>query len=481
MIQSGDITYDNKRALRGKFKQQGAFSYTTLVRRPKLAQLKLFERMRQDVTLKSALTARVLWLLNTIGEIEHPDPEIAEFHNNNLRQLEDANGIAWKSRLQIMEETRCWAGSSVTEVMFDLKNGSLYLEDLVTYDPKSIIIYPDKQGRLVQGKPTWDNYHTSGIWQMATGLHYQEKELDLWKHIHLANQSEFANYHGISLFEPSYIWYRYKEALLDMMAAGLDNEGRNIICVTMPSYNLAMERINPSTGETEAINSLELIKEQMDSSDDGLPQVLYLPYQSADNKPDIRAIPIQGSVGEAYMRAIEYADAQSVKHIIPAYLISSAAGEVDGDSAVRERQLEMFSNNIEADRASLVSALIKKVFMPIQQWNFNRESAKVPPTFARRYGDRAEDRLATMQVVKGLSETAWLNPYNEQDYVKVMQMLRLDPRQRDEEDMQFIYDMLIEPRKQKDPRADDVGPKGSGNAGRSTGNKSKQIDKKANN
>jgi hypothetical protein len=73
-----------------------------------------------------------------------------------------------------------------------------------------------------------------------------------------------------------------------------------------------------------------------------------------------------------------------------------------------------------------------------------------------------------------------LNPYNEQDYVKVMQMLRLDPRERDEEDMQFIYDMLIEPRKQKDPRADDVGPKGSGNAGRSTGNKSKQIDKKAN-
>jgi hypothetical protein len=477
MLKSGDITYENKQALRGKFKQQGAFSYNSLIRRPKLAQLRLFERMRQDVTIKSGLSARILWLLNTIGEIEHPDPEIAEFHNNNLKQLEDDNGFSWKSRLQIIEETKCWAGNSVSEIMFKLKNGSLYLEDIITYDPKSIVIFPDKRGRLVQGKETYDAYHTSGIWQYAQGPNYREVQLDLWKHIHIVNQGEFANHQGISMFEPSYLWYRYKEALLDMMALALDNEGKRMLAITAPSYKLPDTQTNPSTGEEEQITSLELIKNQIDSAD-GYPMALYLPYQTPDQMPEIESISVQDKVSEYFMRAIEYADAQSVKHIIPAFLISSAAG-IDSDSSVRERQLEMFSNNIEVDRANLLAALVKKVFMPIQQWNFNRESANIPPTFTRCYSDRAEDRLATMQVVKGLTDSAWLNPYNQQDYTKVMQMLRLEPRERDENDKQFIFDMLIEPRRQKDPHADDVGPNGSGKSGRSTGSKPKLVDKKS--
>lgn len=479
MITSGDITYKNKRALRGKFNQQGGFRYSSLLRRPKQAQLRLFERIwRQDTTIKSAVTSRTLWLLNTIGEVEHPDPEIAEFHNRNIKQLEEENGASWVSRLQTMQETKAWSGFSVSEIMFDLKFGSLYLNDLITYHPSTISIYPDKKGRLVEGRPTFDNFHSSGLWQYATGYgaDFKEKQLSLWKHIHLANESDYSNYYGISLLEPSYVWYRLKEALLDMMAAGLDNEGRRLIWVRMPSYSIGETRVNPSTGEEEAINSLQLVKEQFDASD-GVPEVLYLPFQNQDNKPEIGSESIQDSVGDAYMRAIEYADAQSIKHIIPAYLVSSAA-DLDQEPNVRERQLEMFSNNIEVERSLLISALIKKVFMPIQSWNFNRASAKIPPTFARRYSDRAEDRLATMQTVKGLTENGWLNPFNDIDYIKVMQMLRLDPRERSSEDASYIYDMLIEPRQKKDPRDSDVGPKGSGSSGRSTGNTSKQIAKK---
>lgn len=474
----GDIFYPDKRSLRGKFKQQGGYSYTSLMRRPKTAQLKLFERMaKEDSTLNSALNARILWLLNTIGEIEHPDKEIAEFHNANLKQLEEVNGADFKSRLQTMLYTKYWAGASTSEIMFELIDGSLYLNDLVTYHPSTIHIYTDKKGNLVEGKETFDLIHKSGLWQYASGVNYREQQLSLWKHVHLARESQYANYYGVSILEPSYIWYRLKEALLDMMATGLDNEGRNLIWIKMPSYASQETRINDE-GEDEVISTLQLVKEQIDSTD-GLPDVLYLPFQMQDNKPEIGSIKIQDSVGEAYMKAIRYAECQSIKHIIPGFLLSSDDIDSANNSSVRERQLEMFSNNIEADRSALISTLVKKVFMPIQQWNFNRESAKVPPTFTRRYSDRAEDRVATMQVVKGLTEAAWINPYNEQDYTKVMQMLRLDPRPRSEEDMKFIYDMLIEPRKKNDPRDEDVGPKGSGNAGRSTGNKSKQINSKS--
>lgn len=473
-----DIKYDSKKQARGKFTQQGSFAYQNTIHRPLLSQMRLYERMwRQDLTIKSALQARAQWLLGTIGEIQHPDKEIAAFLNSNIKQLEDTNGRSFQNCLEVMIQTKYWAGSSVSEINFDLKFGSLYLNDFVTYHPKSIVIYADKKGNLVHGKATPDGYHKSGIWQLASGFYQKEKHLDLWKLIHLTNESDFGNYYGRSLIAPSYKWSRLKEALIDMMAGSLDKLGNRMLWVKVPSFATDETRINPATGEEGFITTLQLVKEQFEESE-SIPEVIFLPFQDATLNPDVGSESVQDDIGDLFVKAIEYADHQSIKHIIPAFLLTSMA-VLDGQEqgSAQERQIELFSNSIELERQALLSNLIKKVFMPIQQWNFNRSSALISPTFSRVYSDRSEDRVATMQMIKGLVESAILNPRNNEDYTKIMQMLRLGTRERTADDLKFIEQILIEPRK-KAPKASDVGPKGSGSAGRSTGNKSKQIDKK---
>jgi hypothetical protein len=475
---NGDIIFSDKRQARGKFSQQGSFTFQNTLRRPLLAQLRLYERMwRQDLTIKSAVQARTQWLLGTIGEVEHPDKEIAAFLNNNIKELQQENGRSWTDILEVIEQTTYWSGFSASEIMFDLKFGALYLKDILTYHPTSIVIHADKKGQLVHGKETIDGVRRSGIWQLSTGPLSKEVHLDLWKVIYLANESDYGNYYGRSLIGASYKWHRLKEALIDMMAANLDKSGNKMLWVRMPSYPTDEVRVSPTTGEEAFINSIELVKEQFEAAE-GIPEVVFLPYQQSDIKPEIGSETLQDQVGDTFIKAIEYADHQSIKHIIPSFLLGSNMTGSDSQNSIKvERQVELFTNSIEMDRSRLCNALVRKVFQPLMEWNFSRASTKVPPTFARVYSDRSEDRVATMQMIKGLVESAVLNPRSDEDYRKIMQMLRLGTRERTKDDKLFIQQMLITPR-EKNPRPDDVGPSGSGSPGRTTGSRPKQIDKK---
>ena len=467
MALQGDIRYLNKTAARGKFTQVGSFSLTDTIRRPLASRLRLYERMwRQDLTIKTALNTLVNSIVSTIGEINHPDPEIAEFLNNNLRMLEDANGKSWQSCLNTLQTTSFWSGFSVSEVMFTLKFGSLYLEDLATYHPITCQIYPDKKGRLVEGKPTLDGYHRSGIYQTGLNPFNAEVQLPMWKIIYLPNEADYGNYYGRSLIAPSYKWYRLKEALIDMMANALDKLGTRMTYVRMPSYPLNEKRLDPASGEERIITTLELVQEQLEASD-GMPDFLFLPQQQADNKAEVGSVPLFDNIGPIFLDAISYADQESTKHILPFFLISDHQ-HGGKDEHAKERRMEAYYNMLDTYRRVLTAAVVKKVLVPLVQWNFNRESAQVAPTFNRVYSDRPEDRVATMQMVKGLTETGYLNPKNSCDWDMVRQMLRLSDRKMSEEDINFIMEILINPR-QKVPGGDD-GPQGAGKKGRPTGN-----------
>ena len=121
--------------------------------------------------------------------------------------------------------------------------------------------------------------------------------------------------------------------------------------------------------------------------------------------------------------------------------------------------------------------MIKQILILLVKWNFNRASAKIPPTFARVYSDRSEDRVATMQMVKGLTENGYLNPRNQADWNMVRQMVKLADRTMSPDDAKFIKEMLIEPRKKTN--TSDVGPNGAGKAGRATGSTTKQVNSRS--
>jgi hypothetical protein len=254
-----------------------------------------------------------------------------------------------------------------------------------------------------------------------------------------------------------------------MMANALDKLGTRMTYVRMPSYNLNEKRVDPATGEEKLITTLELVQEQLQAAD-GMPDFLFLPQQQADNKAEVGSVPLFDNIGSLFLEAISYTDQESTKHILPFFLISDQQHGGGKDQNAKERRMEAYYNMLDAHRRVLTSVIIKKVLVPLVEWNFNREAAKIPPTFNRVYSDRPEDRVATMQMVKGLTETGYLNAKNTCDWDMVRQMLWLSDRKMSEEDITFVEDMLIKPRQKPQGSDDQSGPQGSGKKGRPTGN-----------
>ena len=466
-----DIEYPDKRSARGKFTQLGMHSSLTYARRLPHVRIRLYERLaKQDLTVKTALNTLIDYIVSTIGDVTHPDPEIAVFLNANLRRMEDTLGVSWKNCLRVAEFTKLWAGASVSELMFNLEFGTLTLADIITYHPSTIFIYTNKKGRLVDGDPTWDGHRRSGVYQTVVGSTTAEKRLDLWKILYLCNEQDFGNYYGQSIVGPCYKWERLKNAVIDLMMIYMEKAGHRLTWIASTSSPTNQSRLNPSTGEEEPITTFDLLKEQIDA-DEGIKNTLMLPFNIDGARPEVGSIPQADIIGNTYLDAIWYADQESVRHIIPYFLISDRSLGLNPESV--ERRMEVFYESLEAKREQLTAALIKQVFTLLIQWNFNRESAKTPPRFTRIYSDRSEDRVATMQVIKGLTEIGCLNPRNDEDWKMIRQMVRLGGRQIEPDDLKFIQQVVVEPRQKTQPS--DVGPNGAGKPGRSTGSTTKQI------
>lgn len=470
---SGNIQYGDRRSVRDKLKQQGSFNQLLSYHRPLRAKMRVYEKMvRQDLTIHSAINTRVDAIVGSIGLPVHPDPEIQEFHRQNLLVLEDSSGKSWEQTLREIQFTKDWAGFSVSEVLYDLKFGALTLKDIVTYHPTSIIIYPDKNGMLSEGKPTFDGYHKSGIYQNTTIDPVGEKRLKLWKHIYIAADSEYGNYYGHSLVAPAYKWSRLKEVMVEMMLSAMDRLGSRAMWVRTPSHSMTDEIVvDGTTGEQRPKTTLEFIQEQLEANDGDI-RAMILPQTTpgTEFKPEVGSIPLGDNFGDTFLQTLRYVDAESVRHILPYFLIQ----DTNSLEAARERRMEVYFKTVYNERKVLMNHIIQKCLMTTQQWNFNKESAKIPPTFAHQYSDRPEDRVATMQVVTGLTDKGYLNPLNSMDWAMVRQIGGLNDREMDKKDLKFINDVLVSP---LSPDTNNEAVK-QPNAGRPTGSsKPQQSDR----
>lgn len=437
----GDITYEDRRSTRKPLKQLGRFNFYNALRRPLLSKLRLYERMvRQDLTIRSAINTRVDSIIGTIGDIIHPDKEIQDFLRDNLKRMEDGTGKSWQSALKNVQFTTDWAGFSTSEVVYNLEFGALTLKDLLTYHPSTIVIYPNKQGLLIDGQETPDGYHKSGIYQYAVNFAPQEVKLDLWKTVYLGRDCDYGNYYGQSLVAASYKWFRLKEVLIEMMIGAMDKVGSRMLWVRSPSMPTDEIVIDPATGEEKPLSTLQIIKEQIEAEDTSL-SALLLPQQTPDYKPEVGSVQLSDNFGDLFINTLRYVDQESVRHITPYFLLM----DTDSNESARERRMEVYFSDVYNQRNALINVVINKVLTPLQTWNFNRASAKVPPSFARVFSDRPEDRVATMQMVTGLTDKGYLNPKNAMDWTMVREMVRLAGREMTKEDLAFIESIVIEP------------------------------------
>jgi hypothetical protein len=486
--------FETKRALKGKFKQYGSHipSSHSGFYRPNLSRLRLYERIGlMDNLVEAGLDAVCNEVVGTIGRPAHNDPEITEFLNYMLDRMEDECGYSIHDCFYHMLKTELWAGYQVTEPLFYFHNGKLMLEDLVTYHPSTIIIVPDKNGRLREGRKTHSDYRLSGIYQQSIYSN-PEVRIPMWKTLYTAHQARFGNYYGRSIISSIYKWHRLRETLIDMMVIALDRFGNPLLWVRTSNRSMGKTRVNPSTNEEYEVSPQQEVSEQMEELQSG-GNMIVLPQSDPDVKPEIGSLTTGNDIGSTFLEAIDYASEQIAIGLYPPFFLLSDRAKTDNDILI-ERRVDQFKNLVQIKRNQLVKNFCNKVLWPIIKFNFSKSSIDKPPTLSYVQSARQEKLVDKMQAAKGLTEDGYLNPKDESDWAMVREMFGAKSRKMEPKDKQFIEKMLIKPKEKEGmtngssnnrssttnsstkKTSPSRGKQGSGNKGRPTGSSNSQIN-----
>ena len=442
-----DKAFETKRSFQGRFKQYGAFSYQSPYNRPLTSRLQLYEKIAMlDPLVEACLDAVCSEVVSTIGEPEHEDPEISSFLRDMVQRMQYNRGHSIHDTLYHMLKTELWGGFKVTEPSFEIWDGMLIDTDMMTYHPSSIIIVPDRKGRLNEGRQSFDGTRTSGIYQQP--IHTRpEVKIPLRKAMYTSHQSRFGNYYGRSIISSIYKWHRLKETLIDQMVIALDRFGNPLLWMKVPGRSTGRTKVDPQSGEEYNVSAQEEAQEQLqDLQGDG--NVIVLTQNDSDISPEVGTLTTGNDVGTSFLEAISYASEQIAMGLYPPYFLVSDRSKITNDTLI-ERRVDQFKNLVSSKRDQLVKTFSTKVLWEVVKWNFNRESAKVPPTMSYIQSSRQEQLVDKMQAVKGLTEDGYINPSNEGDWQMVRQMINATPRKMSNRDVTFVKEMLINPKKEK--------------------------------
>lgn len=434
----------NKRSPKDQFRQHG--STIPQIHRQR-STLKEFGRVAdRDLIIRSCFDIIIKAIIASSDRVIHPDPEIAEFCNYTLRYYEDRNSTSWQTMLEPPILTLLRSGFSVSESLFDLDSfGQMVLADLITYEPNTISLYPDRQGRLVESKTSY--YSTvipSGIYQQLAQLDSTQLpggaedtiyaqisigmvRLPRAKCVFLNQHALYGNHYGTSSIAPLYRWVLLKEALIDMMGTALDQYGNPLFYISMADLPTTRQ-VMDEAGALRSISTFETLREQLQNlGSQG--NALLLPFGEKGIRPQVGQISQPQNLGTVFIDAIEYCNSQIATELgVPTFLLLTDKNQ-SGNRSIPEHRMAAFYAMIEDYRGRILNAICRQVFGKLIAYNFdNRPGAKQPPTFSRVFSNRAEDRVATMQVVQGMSKAGALNPQDQTDFDLMRQMLGLPTR-----------------------------------------------------
>ncbi|EKQ70389.1 hypothetical protein OsccyDRAFT_0676 [Leptolyngbyaceae cyanobacterium JSC-12] len=492
-----DVPFNPNSRPRNKLKQLGDYkSIAGHYRRPMAQRLLEFEQIALfDTTVSYVLFILIDTLISLLGPIEHPDKEIRDFLRENIDVLgglpgaknedeEKSNSDFKSSQIYqaLYRAIHCslWAGFSTSEVLYTVNKGRLFIEDFLTYHPATIIVRPNKKGRLTEGEPTHE-HRPSGIYQQTGLLNYAspgETQLPLWKTVHLPRLSFYGNYYGTSAIEPIYKWHLLKEAFIDMQAIALDRSGTPIVAITIPVYNTNQTEVDPVTGEERQLTTQEILERQTQTQNfGGGGNLLLLPQFDEKLPPKAQVLTSGSNVGESFEIGIDRCDRELAKGLWVPFVLFPFGNRVEGMSDTY-RAMELFNRIIVNLHRQFIHPLVSQSFHQCVKQNFSRESANIAPWFPIRQTTRPEDRVALMQMISGLTDRGYFNPLNDQDWLMVREMVDAISRAPNDVDRKFINDMIIVP-KQPAPGGSSKGSvrgKGVG-AGRPTGTSAPKSNK----
>ncbi len=358
---------------RGSAKQVGSSVLTATVSNingflanPDAIRLSEYERaMSTDATIASALDFVRLSVLASMGEYQHENPRIQEFVRENLAAMEGN----FRSAVGELVLSGLWAGFGLSEIIWTVENGSLYIERLANYHPATIHIAVDSHGYLAEnGEPMTTGAKTPGIYQRSALSSGDYQRIPLNKCCLVTHRKRHNNYYGESAIRRIYKNWKYKDPGLEMWAIALDRYGTPVVYAIVPNVATGREVVD---SYAEGGKRAEMLS---DTAVDAISKIhlgtgLVLENPDPENEVKIGTITTGNNYGSSFENFIAYMDKAIYRGLlIPSLIFNDGKG---GMNSTANTHFEVYKLMIEALYSEFIEPFTEQVIGRLVRYNFN--------------------------------------------------------------------------------------------------------------
>jgi hypothetical protein len=378
------------------------------IQNPSTVSVETYKRMIDtDDTIGSGVDFLAICLAARLGQYQHPSPEISEFVNKALSELEGGFHNAIK---EILSAT--WAGFSVNEVVWQNHPLGFIPKMIVPLPPGTVFFETDRTGQLTPdgilqyqrsfnpvlvgsgvnylfgfnglsgSRP--DPYAKLGDYpfpiRSANTYNYMSIRIPKAKCIHYAfnAQGQFANPYGRSLLRRAYKYYVMKDAFLQMMSIALDRKGTPL---TIVYYDPALTLIDPNKAtDSPTANSIrgdgsKGIRAGV-AARDAFRNVhndttIFLPGKKSQHY-DTDFVP-QDSNTQSFIEALNFCNKSIMRALLLPTLIFSS-GDGTGSYSLGQEHAKTFDKICDSLNSGLTQVLLKQLIRPLIALNFPKEA-----------------------------------------------------------------------------------------------------------
>jgi SPP1 gp7 family putative phage head morphogenesis protein len=296
---------------------------------------RIFDEMREDDQIHAVLNLIKYIILGSEWDVECPDnDEVSKFIKKNLNEQLDE--IFIKKLYNVL--TAIEYGFSLTEKVFEERDGKIILTSLKTRTPHSFDFQQDKYGKIID------------IIQTVTD---GEIHLNPSKFIHYPYQEEFDNPYGKSALNMGiYRAYWSKNQIIKFLNIYLERHGMPLGIGTYPK----------GTAQP-AIEDFKKIGKNIQSKTFAtMPEGFTIDFKEAQKGTDI------------YERAINQYNSMIARSMLLPDLLGLSGEKTGGGSfALGEKQFEIFYQTIDFERRKLERLITDEIIKPLVQWNFGND------------------------------------------------------------------------------------------------------------
>ena len=352
-----------------------AVSVDGFLSHPDGSKLIEFERAATtDETVKAALDLIRLSLIASIGPYEHANHDVQNFVQDNL----DHMLTPWKTMLGSAAYSSLWSGFSLGEILWRVKDGQLWLDDVALYNPLSIFFVVDKNGRLTEGdrdilkdqaRKVPGNLRKTGIYQQRYDIGANTVRIPMNKTYLVSHDKQYGNYYGQSALKAVYQDWKYKVAAEEMLLVALDRYGTPVVYAVVPlgvTNDVIADPQSPTGFRNVTIG--EATEKALGEISTGTGLVLQNP--SPDEKVQIGTLTTGNNFGSSFQDAISMWNRSIFRGmLLPSLLLEDQQGAFSGGGQ-SQVHFEVFKQVLEGIYEEVVTPFVQQVIGRLVKLNF---------------------------------------------------------------------------------------------------------------